>query len=179
MPPHLSSLPSDEMLPPRRRATSKNCPCGEDKSIHISLCWFFHLLFVMGITCCFVMGLLWLFGRPAYSQPAICSVCECIGTKLLCADRDFTYIPKIEDSEFISSLTILGVQRNRIKTVSGRYLSRFSSLLLLDIRNQEHKGCVEPVDFPVPDNIIIRGKHSFLSSLTHLSAIYVFFSWSL
>ena len=145
--------------PPR----STNCPCYGDKDggFHTFLCWSFHIGLAVMMGYLWTLALWWITlsqVRNSSGDFPICGVCDCHGgSRLLCADRGFTSIPKLELDQ-VSSLSILGFQRNRIASIDGKYLSKFHKLILLDIRSQKAISCVEVKHAPLPENVIVRGE---------------------
>ena len=148
------------MSPPLKKRT---CPCYGtwDCDFHHFLCWTFHLLYAVMLSYLFVAGLMWIFSGArrvdATEEYEICSICDCIGTKLLCADRGFATFPKLHEDQ-IASLSIIGLQRNSLHFLDGKALARFGNLLLIDVRDQTTDKCVDIQTAPLPDNLIVRGK---------------------
>lgn len=153
------------MLPSRKIHRSK-CPCGNDESFHLKLCWLFHFLFTMALTAVYFYGLLWLLSRVK-SEEAICGICDCLSTRVLCPDRGFASFPDI-DPEYAKTITILGLQRNNIQEISGAKLAAYHNLILLDIRDQDHGDCIRQTVSPIPENIIVRGELSCLCKTKNL-----------
>ena len=152
--------PLISQMPPRRYHPP--CPCGGNEDTHYFHCWMIHILSSMAVAIAWVMFFFWLFSQPKLTQgqDSICAVCSCSSHKLLCPDRGFRRLPDVSQ-DMIDTVRILGFQRNSLDFISGSYLARYKTLLMIDIRDQIHGRCVRVLG-SIPENIIVRGMNDFI-----------------